>query len=350
VALTLAGRQVTDLLWGRARALGLSGKLVESRQVLHELLAALPSDSAERLRVVAFCAHVERALGRHAEVRALASRELAAMADHDSVPAAVLKLVPAVSQMQVLGSPAPIRDLVADILAVAAKHGSPVLGAGAHAVGAMLELDGDSVDRHGPAPAHRGRGGGRRDRRRDRRATGSRAVAGVERAAAGLVRRGAAALRAGHGRRQVHRTAPRAAEAAARPGELVAVAGLSGRRGGRRGGSRRGGGVAPDATADLRRAQTVFAACGAQLLLRETIAALDVPSVASTPSALATLTRRERQVAQLVGEGATNRQVARRLEMAEKTVEGHLSRIFGKLEVQSRAALAHLLATATVAR
>jgi DNA-binding NarL/FixJ family response regulator len=94
----------------------------------------------------------------------------------------------------------------------------------------------------------------------------------------------------------------------------------------------------------------VFAACGAQLLLRETIAALDVPSVASTPSALVTLTRRERQVAQLVGEGATNRQVARRLEMAEKTVEGHLSRIFGKLEVQSRAALAHLLATATVAR
>jgi DNA-binding NarL/FixJ family response regulator len=52
------------------------------------------------------------------------------------------------------------------------------------------------------------------------------------------------------------------------------------------------------------------------------------------------LTSRERQVAGLVGEGLTNRQVARQLRMAEKTVEGHLSRIFAKLEVRSRAGVA----------
>lgn len=55
------------------------------------------------------------------------------------------------------------------------------------------------------------------------------------------------------------------------------------------------------------------------------------------------LTTRERQVAGLVREGLTNRLIARRLYISEKTVEMHLSRVFTKLGVPSRAALAALV-------
>lgn len=55
---------------------------------------------------------------------------------------------------------------------------------------------------------------------------------------------------------------------------------------------------------------------------------------------LATLTRRELEVATLVSEGLTNRAIARQLSVTEKTIEMHLSRVFGKLAVLSRTELA----------
>lgn len=48
------------------------------------------------------------------------------------------------------------------------------------------------------------------------------------------------------------------------------------------------------------------------------------------------LTGREREVLRLVGEGATNRLVARQLGISEKTVKNHLSSVFTKLGVTSR--------------
>jgi DNA-binding CsgD family transcriptional regulator len=56
------------------------------------------------------------------------------------------------------------------------------------------------------------------------------------------------------------------------------------------------------------------------------------------------LTARERQVLALVAKGATNRQIGAQLFMAEKTASVHVSRILGKLGVQTRtqaAAVAH---------
>lgn len=56
------------------------------------------------------------------------------------------------------------------------------------------------------------------------------------------------------------------------------------------------------------------------------------------------LTERERQVLELVAEGATNRVIGERLHMAEKTASVHVSRILAKLDVRSRteaAAVAH---------
>jgi DNA-binding NarL/FixJ family response regulator len=52
------------------------------------------------------------------------------------------------------------------------------------------------------------------------------------------------------------------------------------------------------------------------------------------------LTAREREVADLVATGITNREIAARLVLSEKTVERHLSRTFAKLDIRSRAALA----------
>ena len=57
------------------------------------------------------------------------------------------------------------------------------------------------------------------------------------------------------------------------------------------------------------------------------------------------LTPGERQVAALVAEGQTNREVAATLVLTERTIEGHLSSIYAKLRVRSRAELARRFAS-----
>jgi DNA-binding NarL/FixJ family response regulator len=52
------------------------------------------------------------------------------------------------------------------------------------------------------------------------------------------------------------------------------------------------------------------------------------------------LSDREREVARRVIDGGTNRAIAEELQISEKTVEKHLSRIFRKLGFTSRAQLA----------
>ena len=64
------------------------------------------------------------------------------------------------------------------------------------------------------------------------------------------------------------------------------------------------------------------------------------PDHASARKALGTLTPREREVADLVAEGASNAQIAADLFMSETTVKSHVTRIFAKLDVDNRVKLA----------
>ncbi|MEU9180368.1 response regulator transcription factor [Streptomyces sp. NPDC048550] len=60
------------------------------------------------------------------------------------------------------------------------------------------------------------------------------------------------------------------------------------------------------------------------------------PVAPETAAAVASLTRREREVFCALGEGLSNAEIALRLQMAEATVKTHVSRLLGKLELRSR--------------
>ncbi|WP_166351835.1 LuxR C-terminal-related transcriptional regulator [Bradyrhizobium barranii] len=59
-------------------------------------------------------------------------------------------------------------------------------------------------------------------------------------------------------------------------------------------------------------------------------------------SALAVLTERERQIMRLVSRGLSNKEIGRRLNIADGTIKVHLHNIFQKLEIGNRTALAAL--------
>ena len=96
-----------------------------------------------------------------------------------------------------------------------------------------------------------------------------------------------------------------------------------------------------ESRATLEEALTVFERIGAALWadrVREELARIS--GRAPTTGAL---TPAEARVAQLVADGKTNREVAAALFLSERTVEGHLSRVYGKLGVRSRTQLARAL-------
>ena len=98
-----------------------------------------------------------------------------------------------------------------------------------------------------------------------------------------------------------------------------------------------------EARTTLEEALTVFDGIGAALWAERARAELKrISGRAGTPGAL---TPAEERVAVLVAEGKTNREVAAALFLSERTVEGHLSRIFAKLGVRHRAELAAALAS-----
>ncbi len=69
-----------------------------------------------------------------------------------------------------------------------------------------------------------------------------------------------------------------------------------------------------------------------------------VTAPAGTDGEEVRLTRRESEIAELVAEGLTNREIAERLVMAPRTAESHVAHILGKLSFTSRAQLAAWMA------
>ncbi|WP_269204805.1 response regulator [Motilibacter deserti] len=67
------------------------------------------------------------------------------------------------------------------------------------------------------------------------------------------------------------------------------------------------------------------------------------------PDRLASLTEQERRILGHIAEGMTNRQIAEKLTLAEKTVKNHVSNLLGKLGLESRTQAA-IFATKNVAR
>ncbi len=85
---------------------------------------------------------------------------------------------------------------------------------------------------------------------------------------------------------------------------------------------------------ELEASRTTFDALGAATDL----AALDHPVSDRRTSGPASLTARELQVLRLVAAGSTNRSIGADLGLSERTVDRHVSNIFAKLGVSSRAA------------
>jgi DNA-binding CsgD family transcriptional regulator/GTPase SAR1 family protein len=68
---------------------------------------------------------------------------------------------------------------------------------------------------------------------------------------------------------------------------------------------------------------------------------VEAPAAAVSPTRTRTqLTAREREVAALVASGLSNKEIAAKLVISERTAEGHVERILGKLEFRSRSQIA----------
>ncbi len=90
---------------------------------------------------------------------------------------------------------------------------------------------------------------------------------------------------------------------------------------------------AETAAIDLDAAREVFADLGAA----PDVARVDALARTDQPKAAGALSERELQVLLLVAAGKTNRAIAAELVISEKTVARHVSNIFTKLGVSSRA-------------
>jgi len=82
-------------------------------------------------------------------------------------------------------------------------------------------------------------------------------------------------------------------------------------------------------------ARAVRAAHAGEALLDPQVAARLLESIAR-PAAPDPLTRREREVLELIGRGMSNKRIARELGIAEKTVKTHVGHVLAKLGVTDR--------------
>ncbi|MEX3103090.1 MULTISPECIES: response regulator transcription factor [unclassified Streptomyces] len=90
-----------------------------------------------------------------------------------------------------------------------------------------------------------------------------------------------------------------------------------------------------DAVRTVARGEGLIAPAVTRRLITE-FATVTARTPTTDPTVLDTLTRREREVLACLGDGLSNADIARRLDMAEATVKTHVSRLLAKLELRSR--------------
>ncbi|MGI5166530.1 LuxR C-terminal-related transcriptional regulator [Spirillospora sp. CA-253888] len=101
-----------------------------------------------------------------------------------------------------------------------------------------------------------------------------------------------------------------------------------------------------DARDHLRTALHVFTEAAADQWAEQArveLRASGAPVTPATGDPFAELTAQQQQIARLVAAGATNREVAARLTISPRTVDGHLRNVFTRLGIRSRVELARLL-------
>ena len=94
-----------------------------------------------------------------------------------------------------------------------------------------------------------------------------------------------------------------------------------------------------DARRHLRTAHEMFAAMGAEAFARRAARELEAsgePVPRRAAETTSELTAQEMQVVRLVREGLTNSEIAARLFLSPRTIEWHMTNIFGKLQITSR--------------
>jgi two-component system nitrate/nitrite response regulator NarL len=97
--------------------------------------------------------------------------------------------------------------------------------------------------------------------------------------------------------------------------------------------------------------RVVNAVLRGELWIRRPLVSKLIDSLNARPAELhgvtgrfAILTPREIEIAKMIGEGASNKHIARHLSITEQTVKGHLTAIFRKIGVDDRLRLALLVA------
>ena len=95
----------------------------------------------------------------------------------------------------------------------------------------------------------------------------------------------------------------------------------------------------------LGRALAIFDELGAALWAEK--ARSELARIAGRAAAGDELTPTEQSIAELVAMGKSNKEVAAQLFITPRTVEGHLTHIYAKLGVRSRAELAHRMSVPT---